>query len=66
MSAVPLLVLFRLVAMARFNRFHRYWRYTGISHALDIVKAVGMGSLGFLVANVGFLVGSDSRSTSSR
>jgi FlaA1/EpsC-like NDP-sugar epimerase len=48
--ALPLLLLLRLAAMARFNLFHGYWRYTGMSDAEDIVKAVLAGSVGFLIA----------------
>jgi FlaA1/EpsC-like NDP-sugar epimerase len=48
-SALPLLVVLRLLALARFNLLHGYWRYTGISDAIDIQKAVGISSLGFLV-----------------
>ena len=50
LSAMPLLAFLRLLAMARFNLFHWYWRHTGISDALDILKAVSLGSVGFLVA----------------
>src|SRR5580704_14441509 len=49
-AAMPILVLLRILGMARFNLFHGYWRYTGISGALDILKAVALGSVGFLVA----------------
>jgi FlaA1/EpsC-like NDP-sugar epimerase len=48
--ALPLLMAMRLLAMSRFNLFHGYWRYTGMSDALDIAKAVALGSLGFLIA----------------
>ena len=48
--ALPLLMAMRLAAMARFNLFHGYWRYTGMSDALDIVEAVAIGSAGFLIA----------------
>jgi FlaA1/EpsC-like NDP-sugar epimerase len=48
--ALPLLVSVRLLAMARFNLFHGYWRYTGMSDALDIAKAVATGSIAFLIA----------------
>jgi hypothetical protein len=48
--ALPLLVSVRLLAMERFNLFHGYWRYTGMSDAVDIVKAVALGSAGFLIA----------------
>ena len=46
---MPLLVLLRMAAMARFHLFHGYWRYSGISDAVDVVKAVLLGSLAFLV-----------------
>ncbi len=48
-SAMPLLIVLRLLAMARFNLFHGYWRYTGLSDAVDIQKAVGLSSLAFFV-----------------
>jgi FlaA1/EpsC-like NDP-sugar epimerase len=49
-SVAPLLVVFRLASMARFGRFHGYWRYTGIRDAEDILKSVALGTLGFVVA----------------
>jgi FlaA1/EpsC-like NDP-sugar epimerase len=49
LRALPLLVLLRMAAMARFHLFHGYWRYSGISDALDVVKAVLLGSLAFLL-----------------
>jgi FlaA1/EpsC-like NDP-sugar epimerase len=49
LRAMPLLILLRMAAMARFHLFHGYWRYSGISDALDVVKAVLLGSLAFLV-----------------
>jgi FlaA1/EpsC-like NDP-sugar epimerase len=49
LSAMPILILLRLAAMARFNLCHGYWRYTGVSDALDIAKAVGVGSAAFFV-----------------
>jgi len=48
LAAMPILVLLRVLGMARFNLFHGYWRYTGISDVLDILKAVALGSVGFL------------------
>jgi FlaA1/EpsC-like NDP-sugar epimerase len=50
LAAMPILMLLRVLGMARFNLFHGYWRYTGISDALDILKAVALGSVGFLAA----------------
>ena len=49
LRALPLLLLLRIAAMARFHLFHGYWRYSGISDALDVVKAVMLGSLAFLL-----------------
>lgn len=51
LRALPLLVLLRLAALARFHLFHGYWRYTGISDALDVTKAVTLGSLAFLIVD---------------
>lgn len=45
----PLLIVIRLLAIARFGLLHGWWRYTGVSDALDIVKATVVGSVGFLV-----------------
>jgi FlaA1/EpsC-like NDP-sugar epimerase len=49
LSAAPLLVLVRLLALWRYNLLHGYWRYTGVSDAADVVKAVGLGSAVFFV-----------------
>jgi FlaA1/EpsC-like NDP-sugar epimerase len=51
LSALPVLLLARIATMARFNLFHGYWRYTGVSDAIDIAKAVSTGSLLFLIAD---------------
>jgi FlaA1/EpsC-like NDP-sugar epimerase len=48
--ALPVLLLARTAAMARFNLFHGYWRYTGMNDVIDVSKAVCVGSLIFLVA----------------
>ena len=55
-SAAPLLILIRLAAIGRFDLFHGWWRYTGVSDALDIVKAVALGSAMFLFV-MRFLLG---------
>jgi FlaA1/EpsC-like NDP-sugar epimerase len=47
--ALPPLIALRLAAMGRFRLFHGYWRYTGISDALDVLKAVATGSAAFFV-----------------
>jgi len=49
LGTAPLLVLVRLLAMRRFNLFHGYWRYTGVTDALDVFKAVVLGSSAFFV-----------------
>jgi FlaA1/EpsC-like NDP-sugar epimerase len=48
-AALPILVLMRLAALGRFKLFRGYWRYTGVSDIADIVKAMALGSVGFLV-----------------
>ncbi len=48
-SAAPILIIVRLTLMPFFNLTHGWWRYTGISDALDILKAVVAGSLAFLL-----------------
>jgi FlaA1/EpsC-like NDP-sugar epimerase len=49
LGAAPVLILFRLLAMRRYNLFHGYWRYTGVNDAADIGKAVALGSAAFFV-----------------
>jgi FlaA1/EpsC-like NDP-sugar epimerase len=49
LAAMPLLAILRLLALARFNLLHGYWRHAGISDAIDIQKAVGISSLAFLL-----------------
>ena len=53
--ALPVLLTLRVAALARFNLLHGYWRYTGLNDAIDIQKAVGISSLGFLIAERGIL-----------
>jgi FlaA1/EpsC-like NDP-sugar epimerase len=48
-SVAPLLIVIRLAAIQRFGLLHGWWRYTGMSDALDIVKAIVVGSVVFLV-----------------
>jgi FlaA1/EpsC-like NDP-sugar epimerase len=50
LSAMPLLLVLRLLAMARFNLIDASWRFTNIRDSLDIVKAVLLGSVAFLAA----------------
>jgi FlaA1/EpsC-like NDP-sugar epimerase len=48
-SVLPLLVLIRLLTMAHFGLFRGWWKYAGVSDAMDVVKAAGSGSLIFVV-----------------
>jgi FlaA1/EpsC-like NDP-sugar epimerase len=48
-GCVPVLILFRVAALARFNLLHGYWRHSGVSEVIDIGKAVALGSLAFFV-----------------
>jgi len=47
--SIPTLLFIRIAAIAQFNLLHGWWRYTGISDALDVIKAVFVGSVGFVV-----------------
>ena len=49
-SAAPLLLLIRLAFIAYFGLLHGWWRYTGLSDALDVLKAVLAGSLVFVLS----------------
>lgn len=40
----PILVAIRLLVIARFRLMHGWWRYTGVSDAVDILKATALGS----------------------
>ena len=45
-----LLIAIRLAAIGRFRLLHGWWRYTGVSDALDVLKATALGSAVFLFA----------------
>ena len=48
-ASAPVLVFFRMAAIAYFGLLHGWWRYTGINDAVDISKAVATGSAGFFI-----------------
>jgi FlaA1/EpsC-like NDP-sugar epimerase len=48
-AAAPILIIVRLAVMPFFNLMHGWWRYTGISDAVDVLKAILTGSFAFLV-----------------
>jgi FlaA1/EpsC-like NDP-sugar epimerase len=49
LSAAPLLVLIRMAFIAHFGLLHGWWRYTGLSDAMDVVKSVFSGSMIFIL-----------------
>ena len=49
-AAAPILIAVRLGTMPFFNLMHGWWRYTGISDAVDVGKAVLTGSFLFFLA----------------
>src|SRR5215471_16033930 len=49
LSAIPILVAIRLLTMAYFGLFHGWWKYVGIGDGIDILKAVGSGSVLFWI-----------------
>src|SRR5216683_7397378 len=49
LSAAPILIVIRLLAIAYFRLLHGWWRYTGVSDALDIAKAIATGSVFFWI-----------------
>ena len=49
LSALPILVVIRITAMACFGLHRGWWRYTGISDGMDILKAVAAGSVVFFL-----------------
>ncbi len=55
-SVAPLLIAIRLAAIGKFGLLRGWWRYTGVSDALDIFKATTLGSVVFLFA-MRFLLG---------
>jgi FlaA1/EpsC-like NDP-sugar epimerase len=48
-AAMPILVLIRLGAMAYFGLFRGWWKYAGVRDGIDILKAVGAGTVLFWV-----------------
>jgi FlaA1/EpsC-like NDP-sugar epimerase len=49
-AAACVLILIRMSAIAGFGLMHGWWRYTGLSDALDVLKAVFSGSVIFILA----------------
>jgi FlaA1/EpsC-like NDP-sugar epimerase len=49
-AAASVLILIRMSAIAGFGLLHGWWRYTGLSDTLDVLKAVFSGSVIFILA----------------
>jgi FlaA1/EpsC-like NDP-sugar epimerase len=49
--AAGVLILVRMMMIAAFGLLHGWWRYTGLSDTLDVVKCVVCGSFVFIVVN---------------
>lgn len=47
--ALPVLILIRLGAMGYFGLLRGWWKYVGIRDGIDILKAVGTGSVVFFI-----------------
>jgi FlaA1/EpsC-like NDP-sugar epimerase len=50
LAAAVLLVVLRILAIAHFGLLHGWWRYTGISDAVDVARCVFSGSVLFYLA----------------
>jgi len=48
-STAPILIAIRLAMIGQFGLLHGWWRYSGVSDVLDILKAITLGSAVFLV-----------------
>jgi FlaA1/EpsC-like NDP-sugar epimerase len=49
LSAAPVLIVIRLIAVNRFGLMHGWWRYTDIDDAVAIGKAIAAGSVAFVI-----------------
>ncbi|MGA2344925.1 MAG: nucleoside-diphosphate sugar epimerase/dehydratase [Candidatus Sulfotelmatobacter sp.] len=49
-ASALLLILIRMIMIGRFGLLHGWWRYTGLSDALDVANCVLLGSLVFILA----------------
>lgn len=49
-GSAPILLLIRLAALGRAGLLHGYWHLTGINDALDLAKAVAIGTVGFAIS----------------
>ena len=49
LSAAPILILVRLMALDTFGLSHGWWRYSGLNEAFDILKGSALGSVAFFI-----------------
>jgi FlaA1/EpsC-like NDP-sugar epimerase len=49
LPAIPILVVVRLAAIAYFGLLRGWWKYAGMKDGIDILKAVGTGSILFWI-----------------
>jgi FlaA1/EpsC-like NDP-sugar epimerase len=47
--SISILIPIRLTAIWRFGLLHGWWKYTGASDVLDVLKAVSIGSIAFVL-----------------
>lgn len=52
-NSLPILILIRLGSLRLFNLHRGWWHFSGITEALDILKAVGFGTVLFYVLMAG-------------
>ena len=50
LTLLPILIVYRLAAFARFGLLHGYWRYTGLHDGIDMLKALLLSSAAFLLS----------------
>ena len=50
LACLPLLVLSRLGALVIFKLVHGYWNHSGVTDVVDIIKAVGLGTIAFVIS----------------
>jgi FlaA1/EpsC-like NDP-sugar epimerase len=50
LACLPLLVLSRLAALIIFKLVHGYWNHSGVTDVVDIIKALSLGTIAFVVS----------------
>src|ERR1700680_3028152 len=50
LACLPLLVLSRLGALVTFKLVHGYWNHSGVTDVVDIIKAVSLGTVVFVIS----------------